>query len=162
MTAVKKWQFWDSIVNFCSCKPLFLVIHKNLALAIKKAQNQKMFRYWQHVTARTGEVRHQRIMSSRIPSVEGFLMRLMSSQWPPLSHGLCLFLPHCLGIPGLQSTISTILSWIHTKIKIHQIIASVFIQSILPPKHTFQMSRGQWQWCIEMDLNKNQTCTSTP
>ena len=50
-------------------------------------------------------------MSCRIPSVEGFLMRLMSSQWPPLSHGLCLFLPHCLGIQGPQSIISPILSW---------------------------------------------------
>lgn len=45
------------------------------------------------------------------------------------------------------------------KLTFPQIIASVFIQSILPPKHTFQMSRDQWQWCIEMDLNKNQTCT---
>lgn len=45
------------------------------------------------------------------------------------------------------------------KIIFPQIIVSVFIQSILPPKHTFQMSRGQWQWYTEMDLNKNQTCT---
>ena len=111
-----------------------------------------MFRYWQHVTARTGEVRHKRIMSCSIPSVEGFLMRLMSSQWPLLSHGLCLFLPHCLGIPGLQSIISPILSWMQIKSYFPKLLqVSSFNQFYLQSTHSkwVEVNRSgasRWIW----------------